>query len=304
MRKVLKDPLLEKEFQEKGYVILPFLNDKEINDLTDTYFKSLSNSGGRLGPENKNYKSDKEITYDFTFIDKNIAYKKEVFSLITEVFDLKYKDILNGYTPIIANYIRKKDHGGEVPLHQNWAFVDEMTCTSVSIWCPLRDSNKKNGTLEVVPGSHKRFGQTRGPMIPSELSKIENEIIEQYMIPLELKAGEIVILDDSIVHYSSPNETDGLRLAIQLILIPSEKPSIHHYYDNAKNTSKVEVLEVDHDFYMSFDPWKKPADTTPRINLIPLKINYLTLNDFSKKLKAKRFDRPTVGQKILNYFIK
>jgi hypothetical protein len=303
MRDVFKNPALEKEFQDKGYVILPFLDDSEIVELTNKYFKSLSNSGGRLGPENENYKSNKEITYDFTFIDKSITYKKDVFSIITEIFNKKHKSILQNYKPIIANFIRKKDNGGEVPLHQNWAFVEEMRCTSVSIWCPLTTSNRQNGTLEVVPGSHKRFGKTRGPMILSELSEIENEIIEKHMIPLELKAGDIVILDDSIVHYSSPNKTDELRLAIQLILIPEEENSIHHYYNTTKNNGKVEVLEVDHDFYMSFDPWKNPDDNIKRTKKINHKPKSITIETFEHKLSGKRFDKPSFVEQLFNQFL-
>jgi ectoine hydroxylase-related dioxygenase (phytanoyl-CoA dioxygenase family) len=85
-----------------------------------------------------------------------------VFDIIVKQFEQEYNNVLADYKPIIANFIRKKTDGGEVPLHQNWAFVEETKYTSVSIWCPLVDSTVENGTLQVVPGSHKRFGLQRG----------------------------------------------------------------------------------------------------------------------------------------------
>jgi ectoine hydroxylase-related dioxygenase (phytanoyl-CoA dioxygenase family) len=103
-----------------------------------------------------NSSGEHEITYDFTFIDKNIAYKQAVFDSITEYFKPHVEKWLSDYRPIIANYIRKKVQGGEVPLHQNWAFADEKKYTTVSIWCPLVDSTIENGTLQVVPGILKK----------------------------------------------------------------------------------------------------------------------------------------------------
>jgi hypothetical protein len=79
------------------------------------------------------------------------------------------------------------------------------------------------------------------------LEGIKNEIINDYLIPLETKAGDCVILDDSIVHYTAINKTPGLRLTIQLILIPADTYSLH--YDlKSSNDGEVSVLEVDHDF--------------------------------------------------------
>jgi hypothetical protein len=300
MRNVFKDPKTEREFQKNGYVILPFLNDDEVTSLKNSYFNTLNESGGIHAGE----KSDDEISYDLTFINKNVKYKKNVFKMITDVFDKNYKNVLDNYKPIIANYIRKKENGGEVPMHQNWAFANEMKCSTVTIWCPLTDSTKANGTFQLVPGSHKRFGKTRGPMIPSELLKIEKEIIGNYMIPIEINAGQMLILDDSIVHYSAPNTTDGLRLAIQLILIPKEENSIHYYYDREKDNGLVEVLDVDHEFYMSFNPWKKVDDSLNRFSFIKHNTEFLTIKEFDKKLKARRFDKLTTFQKVLNYFEK
>ncbi len=290
MRTIFKDAPLENNFRKEGYVIVPFIEEEEIALLTKNYFKTLDESGGRLVPEDENHNTNEEITYDFTFIDKNIDYKEKVFDIITKAFEKHTSKLLDNYKPIIANFIRKKTDGGEVPLHQNWAFVDEVVCTSVSIWCPLVDSNKENGTLEVVPGSHKRYGQVRGPMIKSELADIKDEIINQFMVPLEVKAGQAVILDDSIVHYSSPNRTNGFRLAIQLILIPKEETSIHYHMDLKKDRNRVEVLSVNKDFYTTFNPWKVPSKNIPRNKSFIYEPFSITIKEFEKKLHQPSFD--------------
>ena len=178
-----------------------------------------------------------------------------------------------------------------MPLHQNWAFADERKVCTVSIWCPLVDSFEENGTLQVVPGSHKRFGEVRGPMIPWELEGIKNDIISNYLVPLNLKAGNAVVLDDSIVHYSAINKTNDLRLAIQLILIPEEVPSLHYHMNPAESPEQVNVLEVDRDFYMQFNPWKQPegAKVVRQFKYQPRAIN---VEEFNARLKGPRIDEP------------
>lgn len=287
MRKVFNDPDLEEKFQKDGYVIIPFLSDEEVKDMWNAYQDTLTQSGGLITSDDANLAE--RITYDFTFIDKNIEYKKLVFKIITERFEKYVQKYLADYTPIIANFIRKKTNDGEVPLHQNWAFVDERKYTSVSIWCPLIDSNEQNGTLQVVPGSHKRFGEFRGPMVPWELENIKMDIIKKHLIPMNVKAGQAVVLDDSLVHYSAINKTDELRLAIQLILMPSEVKSIHYHMNPQKSMNDIEVLEVDRDFYMNFNPWKQPEHVKV-VRKIKYKPFNMSLKDFEKNIYSTRID--------------
>lgn len=286
---VFKDAELEKEFNEKGYVIAPFLSAEEIDFLKAKFFETTEFSGGPKSGNNVDYQNSKDISYDFTFIDKNTDYKQKVFDIITAKFQSKADEYLNNYTPIIANYIRKKEKGGEVPMHQNWAFVDEEKYTSISIWVPLVDSNEENGTLQMVDGSHKRFGKQRGPMIPWELRNLTKEIIANHLTPMNVKAGQAVLLDDSIVHYSNVNKTPGLRLAIQLIMIPKEAKSLHYHLDTDKQPAKISVLETNVDFYTHFHPWLKPIGVKEIGNLPYFEKNY-SYQDFLTGLKAKRFD--------------
>lgn len=295
MRKVFREDSIEKRFQKDGYAVIPFLSKSEVEELKQAFFDLLPTSGGNITASDTGMES--VITYDFTFIDKNPKFKQAVYDKITAYFKPHVDKWLQDYRPIIANFIRKQTDNGEVPLHQNWAFVDERKCTSVSIWCPLVDSNEENGTLQVVPGSHKRYGEIRGPMIPWELEGIKDQIIANDLVPMNITAGNAVVLDDSIVHYSAINKTTGLRLAIQLILIPTEEKSIHYHMDPSQNPEKVHVLEVDTDFYMLFNPWKRPENVTVKqeLNYKPFQMSY---EDFRSRLYGKRIDEFT-GNKFM-----
>jgi hypothetical protein len=286
---VFNEKVLENEFNYKGYVKVPFLNAEEVDYLKKMFFDTLHLSGGAKTSCDVDFETESNITYDFTFIDKNTEYKKQLYDIITSVFTKKAGYYLNNYRPIIANYIRKQQGGGEVPMHQNWAFVDEEKYTSVSIWVPLVDSNEENGTLQMVDGSHKKFGKLRGPMIPWELEKVKEKIIQHHLTAMNVKAGEGVILDDSIVHYSSINKTPGLRLAIQLIMVPAESVTQHYHLDRSTDKNKVHVLETDLDFYMNFHPWLKPVGKK-EIKVEKFEEKNYSYHDFLMGLKGKRFD--------------
>lgn len=301
MRNIFNDESLEKEFEKNGFVRVPFLNSNEVNELKELFFSTLPSSGGQIKAEETGVEDANFISYDFTFIDKNIDYKREVYKLISSRFENQMNKLLANYRPIIANFIRKKSATGEVPLHQNWAFADEEKCTTVSIWCPLVDSTKENGTLQVVPGSHKRFGKYRGPMVPWELDKIKSAIIDNYLTPLETKAGECVILDDSIVHYSAINKTEGLRLAIQLICVPKEIPSLHYHMDQSNDKTQIKVLQVEDDFYMEFNPWKKP-ENIKEIGSKVFSNRQLSEKEFVKRLNGKEFYSKGIISQLLNMF--
>jgi hypothetical protein len=283
------------EFVKNGYVRLPFISAKRSgSQLRQKFFDTLPQSGGQITAEETGMENSRMVTYDFTFIDKNPAYKKLVFDIITKFFEPHMARLLDNYKPIIANYIRKQAATGEVPLHQNWAFADEKKCYTVSIWCPLVDSTVANGTLQVVPGSHKRFGEIRGPLVPWELENIKEQIIENHLVPLETKAGDCIILDDSIVHYSAINKTEGLRLAIQLICIPAEFSSWHYYGKG----DKVDILEVDENFYMEFNPWKQP-DYAKKIDELSFQPHAIDEAEFIKRLNSVPFDSVDIKPSFL-----
>jgi ectoine hydroxylase-related dioxygenase (phytanoyl-CoA dioxygenase family) len=67
-----------------------------------------------------------------------------------------------------------------------------------------------------------------------------------------VKAGEAVILNQSVIHYSRANRSNQIRKAITAGVKSKGTPMQFNYKDNSKNENKVEVFEMPEDFLLSF----------------------------------------------------
>jgi hypothetical protein len=253
MRKIFNDPTIEKEFKRQGYVILNLFEKSEFDQVKQLYFK-LDGVKGTAGT-NKN-------SYELSFFDKNIDEKRKKSDAVYQFLKSKIDSVLDQYSPIMVNLFSKEKDTGEVPIHQNWTFVDEDKYTSVSFWMPLQNVNRTNGTLEVVPGSHKDLAKYRGPSIPWVFDELNTLMKEEYMVPLELNEGQIAVLDDSIIHYSSDNNTEVPRRAIQVILQPNDSPLIHCYKAKNDPANTVNIIEIKPDYFLDFDMWSEPKSNS------------------------------------------
>ena len=248
-RKLFFDDALNAEFAKTGFVVLNLLDDSQLNDflrLNDQLNQDL-NTLNRY-----------DNTYELTFFQKDAELKKKKFASYRDFMMPLLGKHLDRYEPLIINYFSKAPGSGEVPVHQNWTFVDERRFTSVSVWCPLQPVSRKNGTLEVVPGTQKVICDVRGPSIEWVFSDIIPELIEKYMVPLELKPGQVAVIDDSVIHYSGVNHSDAPRRAVQFILKPEEAQAIHYFRDASDPPGRVQLYEVGEEFFFDFDMRSRP----------------------------------------------
>lgn len=237
-------------FDRLGYIKLPFLTPDEVE-----HFKSYYQSQYRQDAINE--PGAYNDTYaEFSIIHSKEAFRRKTFQLITETFLPKLEKVLVDMKPLIANFILKEPGGrGAVPVHQNWSVVDESKFLSVSVWVPLVNAEKENGTLQFVDGSHKMFRGIRGSWGSHNFHDAEDIMFDEYLTTVPTGAGEAIILDDSILHYSQPNETDQQRLSLQLILIPKEAQAYYYYKKDNEETDVVERLAVDHRYFFEFSNW-------------------------------------------------
>ena len=286
MRKVFNESTLEQEFDKNGFVPISLLNPSGLGELS-AILENLKEEGEKGMDEIKS-------SYKLSFFSSDTAYRKKVFEQLGNFFQEKIDKFLFRYKPLIVNIFDKEPDQGEVPVHQNWTFVDESKFTSVSIWIPLTDVSRENGTLEVVRGSHKVLTKYRGPSIPWVFEDLIDQLKEKYLEPINLQAGEAVILDDSIIHWSSENKTGNNRLAVQLIMIPEEATPIYYYRSSDPHAEQLQVFEVDSDFFTRFNMNEKPEDikSIGYIDFQPKKFNE---DELVKKISI---NNPTIKELV------
>ena len=119
--------------------------------------------------------------------------------------------------------------GGEVDSHQDATFLWTDPVTVTGIWVALEDAKVDNGCLWALPGGHrtvaleKRFvraGATDADGTAFEqLTDGPVEVPAEGWVPLEAKAGTVVLLHGLLPHRSSPNTSPRSRAAYSLHLV-------------------------------------------------------------------------------------
>lgn len=173
--------------------------------------------------------------------------------------------------------------------HQDWTIVDEKQFVAINIWTPLIDTNADNGTLFVVPKSQaQKMFALRAPTIPFYFLKYFDAVL-RCGIPTNAVAGEAVILNQSLIHYSSANTSDKIRIAITSGIKSKGAPMLFHYR-NAHN--EINRYTMPEDFLLDFADFGKDIYETPANALDAEKIAYnhpaISKIDFLEKFGNKR----------------
>lgn len=104
--------------------------------------------------------------------------------------------------------------GSPYPWHQDWvccwrAHTDRL----VTCFIYLDDADAENGCLQVVPGSH--IGKPILSFKPGSRFEVDPAHVDQSkIIPVPLKAGEMIFFDPYLLHYSDLNRSRSPRRAI------------------------------------------------------------------------------------------
>ncbi|MCB0637710.1 MAG: phytanoyl-CoA dioxygenase family protein, partial [Lewinella sp.] len=113
-----------------------------------------------------------------------------------------------------------------------WTVVDEEQYASITIWIPLVDTDRANGALRVLPGSHRVFSAPRGPSLPVTYAG-QYEQLWEAMELLPLPAGHAFVFSQALLHASHANETSADRVAVTYGLIPAAAQlRFYHYSDD------------------------------------------------------------------------
>lgn len=249
---IIRDEFIALDLATKGYHVCDFLDEKNLQDLIDLY---------ESFPVHKSLE-DGWFTSAF---ENDFAYRNSVYEGIKTVYlNAGLDKFLQSYKPVYGSFIAKpSSENSQVPLHQDDSFFDEYRYSPVCFWCPLQDTNDKNGAFQIIEGSHRLFPPFRDDSIYAPYRNITPHLHSK-LKSVCMKAGQVLIFDQSTIHYSAPNLSDQTRKASTLLLV-DEKAEIYTFYRNpgVKNP-KVEVYRQSSDYFFSNETFQQEADTRPR----------------------------------------
>lgn len=254
-RALMVDPEAETELCDRGYVVIDLLDPAEVAELRDFYVTHADR--GDLNPEG----AYNEMYGEFTIMNSRNDFRRDAFAIIDRIVSARAAEHLIDVRAVIANFVNKPPGGGVVPVHQNISVVEEDEARSVSVWVALVDITEENGPLQFVDGTHRFLRGKRGPWAYSEFFGIDQATIDERFRSVPIRAGQAIVLDDAVVHYSPPNSSNERRLAIQLVMGPDELPST--YYECTSDDDEamhLDHLEIDPAYF--FDFWNGTGDRT------------------------------------------
>lgn len=137
--------------------------------------------------------------------------------------------------------------GGPIAWHQDYYYWQHTSQPDmVTAWCALSSSNRENGCMYVIPGSHRwglmdnRFTHEDSELefiLKSSASREHAGEINKY--PLVLEPTDVSFHHSLTIHGSYANESDSDRLGYILHYLPA-----HIRYVEALDTLKQDGIEV------------------------------------------------------------
>jgi hypothetical protein len=235
MRPLFHDDELEARFWDRGYVVVDLLDGEAVTGLLATFGRFAEHHWEGISP---------------TILSLDLPYRAAVHADVRAVMEAPLAAYLDAFGLCHAGFVPKSAASpiSAMELHQDHAWVDESVHQGLTVWCPLVDTGAHNGWLGVVEGSH-RVGPHERAALPFAWPHLAEEIHERHMSYLAMRAGQAMLMHPALFHASPPNSSQEPRVVAAGMAAPLEAPLLYFHADFGGDTRKVDVYEVDGDFY-------------------------------------------------------
>ncbi len=233
---IFKDDSLQKQFEADGFVKVTLLTHDDTKALKALFKQYFPN------PSSDFFSSSYENDY---------PRKKEISEAIGKIMLPRLETIFTAYSWFGSAFLSKGNGPrSEMPMHQDWTIVDETQFVALNIWTPLQDTNEENGTLEVIKGSHRWHSELRAPTLPFYYNGFQQGL-KEHLSCIPVKATEAIVLNQAVIHYSKPNKTKEIRLALTTGIKSAGAPMLFHYW-NKEKPDEIEQFKQEDDFLLRF----------------------------------------------------
>ena len=206
----LRDPVLADHFAAFGFCTLPLI-DGEASDALRRVFDTMFGGGGE--------------GFLSTVMQPAALRRAAHDQIVPHVASALGRHLSNhriAMCSFVARYPGSDQ--SDLPLHQDWSFVDERFARSMSVWIPLQAVDRTNGCMTIVPASHRHDQPARGIGSGFRYRELEPHLRARHLVDQPLARGEAILFEHRLIHGSRSNLGIDLRLAVGIVLVPSHVP--------------------------------------------------------------------------------
>ena len=146
-----------------------------------------------------------------------------VYDLLTNPLIVAHaRDLLGEHVIAFGSHFfcKMPRDGKRVAWHQDASYWPLSPSKTVTVWLAIDDADIGNACMRFIPGSHKLGHLTYRPSADNENNVLNQTVenAEQHGDPIdvELKAGEISLHGDLLLHGSHANDSDRRRCGLTL----------------------------------------------------------------------------------------
>ncbi|WP_417848113.1 phytanoyl-CoA dioxygenase family protein [Thalassoglobus sp.] len=212
--KVTSPKILSKEqvehFNREGYVRpIPIFDDAEINEIR-SYFDELLNRVIAEGGDSYSI-SSAHLKYGQVY---DLLKHPKIVACVTDILG----ENIVGWG---SHFFCKMPHDGKsVAWHQDASYWPLSPSKALTVWLAIDDADIENACMKFVSGSHHVGHLTYRPSDSGEHNVLNQTVEdpEQYgaVVYDELKAGQISLHSDLLLHGSEANNSDRRRCGLTL----------------------------------------------------------------------------------------
>lgn len=219
MPRLFADVDVQERFDRHGFVVVPFLSEPELDSLWELY-RSLELPVG-------------ELLHVTLMLDDGSLRHQVSEEVIARLVGPLRRHITDPQPIVGLFFVKPPTLQSEFEVHRDWTMVDENIAMTAKVWCPLTRTDVSNGTLHVMPGSHRLGPTWRGKNVPKEIMGLERQIAREHLIPVPCERGEAIIFDNRVIHWSPANESGVIRPVAALYVSPPGAELFHYFVDGA-----------------------------------------------------------------------
>ncbi len=204
----------KQQYRERGYVKnLPVFDEASVAELQSGFdhLLSLMPEGSDINLVNNWHKANRWF-YDLCRTPEILDYVEDLLGPDFFQWGGQFFCKLPGMT-------------SEVPWHQDAQYWPLTPHDTVTVWLAFYDSDEENGAMRVVAGSHEA-GMFDHDTIEGDENVLDQSIDASRFSPddvvtIDLKAGEISLHDDRLIHGSNASTSGRRRVGLTMRFSPT-----------------------------------------------------------------------------------